>query len=115
MQDQVHREQEGIGAGVTLEGAGVALRGRRAGNGDAVSHEKASAGGRRDLRTLLDEYERRLILLALHASDGHQRRAAASLGVLPSTLSEKMKRLGLRTPVRARFEDVAAEGERAAG
>ncbi|MGE0453351.1 MAG: helix-turn-helix domain-containing protein [Vicinamibacteria bacterium] len=50
----------------------------------------------RDLRELLDDYERRLILLALDAAGGHQRRAAASLGILPSTLSEKMKRLGLR-------------------
>jgi len=50
----------------------------------------------RDLRELLDDYERKLILLALAAAGGHQRRAAASLGILPSTLSEKMKRLGLR-------------------
>jgi DNA-binding NtrC family response regulator len=50
----------------------------------------------KDLRALLDDYERRLILLALDAAGGHQRRAAASLGILPSTLSEKMKRLGLR-------------------
>lgn len=50
----------------------------------------------KDLRELLDDYERRLILLALDAAGGHQRRAAASLGILPSTLSEKMKRLGLR-------------------
>jgi DNA-binding NtrC family response regulator len=50
----------------------------------------------KDLRELLDDYERKLILLALDAAGGHQRRAAASLGILPSTLSEKMKRLGLR-------------------
>jgi DNA-binding NtrC family response regulator len=54
----------------------------------------------KDLRSLLDDYERKLILLALDAAAGHQRRAAASLGILPSTLSEKMKRLGLRTPAR---------------
>ncbi len=59
------------------------------------------AGGRRkDLRSLLDDYERKLILLALDAAGGHQRRAAASLGILASTLSEKMKRLGLREPRR---------------
>lgn len=51
---------------------------------------------RADLKTLLNEYERRLIQLALEASGGNQRRAAATLGVLPTTLSEKIKRLGLR-------------------
>ena len=56
---------------------------------------------RKDLRNLLDDYERKLILLALDAAGGHQRRAAASLGILPSTLSEKMKRLGLRVATRA--------------
>ena len=55
----------------------------------------------KDLRTLMDDYERKLIQLALDAAGGHQRRAAASLGILASTLSEKMKRLGLRSPTRA--------------
>ena len=49
-----------------------------------------------DLKSLLDRYERELIVAALNASGGHQRRAAACLGVLPTTLHEKMKRLGLR-------------------
>jgi DNA-binding NtrC family response regulator len=40
-------------------------------------------------------YERELIESALAASSGNQRRAAASLGLLPTTLHEKMKRLGL--------------------
>lgn len=48
------------------------------------------------LKSMLEEYERSLILAALHASGGHQRRAARSLGILPSTLVEKMKRLGIR-------------------
>ena len=48
-----------------------------------------------DLKTLMDRYERELIVGALRASGGHQRRAAAYLGVLPTTLHEKMKRLGL--------------------
>jgi DNA-binding NtrC family response regulator len=56
----------------------------------------AAEARRKDLRSLLDDYERKLILLALDAAGGHQRRAAASLGILASTLSEKMKRLGLR-------------------
>ncbi|HET7291614.1 MAG TPA: helix-turn-helix domain-containing protein [Vicinamibacteria bacterium] len=51
----------------------------------------------RTLKTLVDDYERQLILEALRASGGQQRRAAASLGVLPSTLHEKMSRLGIPT------------------
>jgi DNA-binding NtrC family response regulator len=47
------------------------------------------------LKSLLDAYERRLIQEALAASNGNQRRAAAALGLLPTTLHEKMKRLGL--------------------
>jgi DNA-binding NtrC family response regulator len=44
---------------------------------------------------LLDAYERQLIETALAATAGNQRRAARSLGLLPTTLHEKMKRLGL--------------------
>jgi DNA-binding NtrC family response regulator len=47
------------------------------------------------LKALLDAYERQLIETALAATDGNQRRAARSLGLLPTTLHEKMKRLGL--------------------
>ena len=47
------------------------------------------------LKTLVQAYERQLIESALSASAGNQRRAAASLGILPTTLHEKMKRLGL--------------------
>lgn len=47
------------------------------------------------LKVLLEAYERQLIQSALDAAAGNQRRAAASLGVLPTTLHEKMKRLGL--------------------
>ena len=46
----------------------------------------------------IDEYQRRLILDALEAAGGNQRRAAKALGLLPSTLCEKLKRLGLRPP-----------------
>lgn len=49
-----------------------------------------------DLRSLLEAYERGVILSALGAVGGHQRSAAALLRVLPSTLNEKMKRLGIR-------------------
>jgi DNA-binding NtrC family response regulator len=47
------------------------------------------------LKEMLDAYERRIIEGALAASAGNQRRAASSLGLLPTTLHEKMKRLGL--------------------
>ncbi len=49
-----------------------------------------------DLKTLVEDYERSLIRGALEAAGGNQRRAAAALGTLPTTLCEKMKRLGLR-------------------
>jgi DNA-binding NtrC family response regulator len=50
----------------------------------------------RDLKTLVNEYERQLILSALGATRGHQRRAARCLGISPSSLHEKMKRLGIK-------------------
>jgi DNA-binding NtrC family response regulator len=50
----------------------------------------------RDLRSRLLAYERELITVALSESRGNQRRAARRLGILPTTLHEKMKRLGLR-------------------
>ena len=53
----------------------------------------------KDYKTMVADFERGLIEAALQASAGHQRRAAASLGILPTTLHEKMKRLGLRRPV----------------
>ena len=46
-------------------------------------------------------FETRLINQALELTDGHQKRAASLLGLQPTTLHEKMKRLGLlsgRTP-----------------
>jgi DNA-binding NtrC family response regulator len=53
------------------------------------------------LRQLVEDYERRLILAALGRTHGNQRRAAAELGCLPTTLNEKMRRLGLRACDRA--------------
>lgn len=58
--------------------------------------------GRVKLKELVDAYERRLIESALAETGGNQRRAAASLGLLPTTLHEKMKRLGL---LRRRHEE----------
>ncbi len=57
-------------------------------------HEFASGAGP-SLKTLVESYERRIIEEALRAANGNQRRAARALGVLPTTLHEKMKRLGL--------------------
>jgi DNA-binding NtrC family response regulator len=48
------------------------------------------------LKRLVEDYERRLILEALARARGNQRRAATELGCLPTTLNEKMRRLGLR-------------------
>ena len=47
------------------------------------------------LKVLLERYERQLVEKALEAAGGNQRRAAARLGLLPTTLHEKLKRLGL--------------------
>jgi two-component system response regulator HydG len=54
------------------------------------------------LKALVEAYERELIESALRLTAGNQRRAAASLGLLPTTLHEKMKRLGL---LRRRVEE----------
>ncbi len=59
---------------------------------------------RRPLKEMVDDYERKIVLMALELSHWNQRRAASSLGLLPSTLSEKMKRFGLR-----RVREEAAE------
>jgi DNA-binding NtrC family response regulator len=50
----------------------------------------------RPLKEMVEDYERKIVLMALELSHWNQRRAASSLGLLPSTLSEKMKRFGLR-------------------
>lgn len=49
----------------------------------------------RDLKTLVEEFERGIIVAALQETGGNQRRAARALGLLPTTLHEKMKRLRL--------------------
>jgi DNA-binding NtrC family response regulator len=53
--------------------------------------------GPRTLKQMLADYEKSLILEALLNSRGNQRRAARTLGLLPTTLLEKMKRLGVPT------------------
>ncbi len=54
-----------------------------------------SLAARPTLKDLVEAYERHVIEDALRATQGNQRRAARALGVLPTTLHEKMKRLGL--------------------
>lgn len=65
-----------------------------------------------EFKQLLDSYERRLIESALRDAGSNQRRAAAALGILPTTLCEKMKRLGLRS--RNRDGDPATAEDRPA-
>ncbi len=62
------------------------------------------------LRNLMDAYERRLIEEALRSTAGNQRRAAQALGVLPTTLHEKMKRLGLARRAQLASPEVALAG-----
>ena len=64
------------------------------------------------LKQRMNDYERELIRTALRTAGGNQRRAAAALGILPSTLSEKLKRLGLR---RGAAPDPALEPQGAPG
>jgi DNA-binding NtrC family response regulator len=59
-------------------------------------HGMGSRGPMASLRQLVEDYERQLILDALTRARGNQRRAAAELGCLPTTLNEKMRRLCLR-------------------
>lgn len=60
------------------------------------------------LKSMVDAYERQLIQSALTAAAGNQRRAAAALGLLPTTLHEKMKRLGLLRRPAPRPEQLAS-------
>jgi len=57
---------------------------------------EAEAPVRKDLKTLVEDYEKSLILEALRATGGNQRQAAFALGLLPTTLHEKLKRFALR-------------------
>jgi DNA-binding NtrC family response regulator len=57
--------------------------------------DQAIDGRGQSLKARVEAFERHLIETALAATSGNQRRAAASLGLLPTTLHEKMKRLGL--------------------
>jgi two-component system response regulator HydG len=76
-----------------------------------MQHRKSEPSSA-SLKALLNAYERQLIQSALAATAGNQRRAAAALGLLPTTLHEKMKRLGLLRRPRREDEDREPERER---
>lgn len=59
---------------------------------------EGGASERPNLRDILDSFERKLIAAVLRAAGGNQKRAAEALGVLPTTLQEKLKRFGLVHP-----------------
>jgi DNA-binding NtrC family response regulator len=63
---------------------------------DAAVSDRALPDGVR-LQDAVTHYERRLIEQALRNSGGIQTRAARILGLKPTTLHEKIKRLGIRT------------------
>lgn len=63
------------------------------------------------LRQLVEAYERRLIIDALVRAHGNQRRAAVELGCLPTTLNEKMRRLGLRACDRQEPDALGSDAE----
>jgi DNA-binding NtrC family response regulator len=75
----------------------------------AMTGQPGNGGTQTHLKYLLEAYERRLIVDALAASGGHQRRTAARLGILPTTLHEKMKRLGLLRQRPHRLETSSSE------
>ena len=75
---------------------------------EALAFHAAGFAGRQSavsLKKLVEDYERRLIEAALEKAQGNQRRAAAELGCLPTTLNEKMRRLGMRACDRTLSED----------
>jgi DNA-binding NtrC family response regulator len=61
----------------------------------SMTDEAPALPENRDLKTLVEEFERGIIVAALQETGGNQRRAARALGLLPTTLHEKMKRLRL--------------------
>ena len=77
--------------------AQLGVDGGKAGRGTLMAQELVTGTERVEgLKERVAAYERRLIREALWTAGGNQRRAAAALGCLPTTLNEKMRRLGLR-------------------
>ena len=76
-----------------------------------LENQPAASKTQVSLKEMMSEYERALIVQALIGSAGHQRRAAAILGILPTTLHEKMKRLGIPTRTGLLREEYRKPGE----
>lgn len=60
-----------------------------------IQLDNAAGQGRSNLKRLVESYERTVIRWALASAGGQQNRAAAALGIKPTTLNEKIKRLGI--------------------
>jgi two-component system response regulator HydG len=74
-------------------------------------HELTAGMAKATLKDLVEDYERGIIEQALRAANGNQRQAARALGVLPTTLHEKMKRFGmLRRAEHEHYESIALAG-----
>jgi DNA-binding NtrC family response regulator len=71
------------------------------GTGFASYESKSSGDARPSLKARLEDYERSLIEGALSATGGNQRQAARRLGILPTTLHAKIRRLGIERPARS--------------
>ncbi len=67
------------------------------------------------LKELVARFERDVIARALELSGGNRREAARTLGLLPSTRNEKMKRLRLRRAQDTLEHSAAPEVKRANG
>ncbi len=65
------------------------------GSDDRVALMRPTPPPASDLRSRVLAFERGLLVAALEATGGHQRRAAAMLGLLPTTFHEKLKRHGI--------------------
>lgn len=66
------------------------------------SERVEAVGSDAEHRTLIEDHERALVLAALGVVGGRQRSAAALLRMLPGTLRERMRRLGVRAQRAAR-------------
>jgi len=60
-----------------------------------AAEDKVPLGEDLDFRRQTQEFQKRLILLALRQAKGVQKKAAEALGLKPSTLNEIIKRLGI--------------------
>lgn len=61
----------------------------------ALAEETVSLSEDLDFRRQTQEFQKRLILMALRQAKGIQKKAAEALGLKPSTLNEMIKRLGI--------------------